>query len=357
MQLLRQIPLDDITVPEDYPATAPAQVTSLAESIRSVGLLHPIIVTPDLTLVCGRHRLEACREVGCQSIAVLTMDANEPTRELAAIDENLERKTLPKIVQLQQLRRRKELYELIHSNLPASPGGSKKCGAGKNQTHQGGKNGKTWGNASFVKEAATKTGQSTRTVYGQLAVANKIADDVAEKLASHPVGNKQGELSELAELSAKQQREVVEKLQRGEADSVADAIAPVCPNCGCREVDADGDCANCHEPGVAPPEPKKLRDAKGRLVPAHLLNAFELVPEFKQIRRELGAILKRAEALAKSEGAAWLDIRDVRTHIKDAQHTIKFGTPYTVCRFCLGGGCARCRQSGYLNDTTSSRAG
>ena len=39
-------------------------VSSLARSIKSVGLLHPPVVTPDLRLVAGERRLAAVRSLG-----------------------------------------------------------------------------------------------------------------------------------------------------------------------------------------------------------------------------------------------------------------------------------------------------
>jgi N6-adenosine-specific RNA methylase IME4/ParB-like chromosome segregation protein Spo0J len=45
-------------------------IDALAGSIRAVGLLHPIVVRPDGTLIAGERRLEACRHLGWTSIPV-----------------------------------------------------------------------------------------------------------------------------------------------------------------------------------------------------------------------------------------------------------------------------------------------
>lgn len=42
----------------------------LVESIRDLGLLHPIVVTPDYRLVAGQRRLAACRQLGFDEIPV-----------------------------------------------------------------------------------------------------------------------------------------------------------------------------------------------------------------------------------------------------------------------------------------------
>lgn len=52
----------------------PGDLTDLMESIREVGLLHPIVVTPDNVLVAGMRRLIAFRELGRDEIPVTVAD-------------------------------------------------------------------------------------------------------------------------------------------------------------------------------------------------------------------------------------------------------------------------------------------
>lgn len=71
-------------------------IDTLAASIDSLGLLHPIVVTPDLRLVAGGRRLEAVRALGWVSVPV-TVFANlsEAASMLQAeSDENTERMPL-----------------------------------------------------------------------------------------------------------------------------------------------------------------------------------------------------------------------------------------------------------------------
>jgi hypothetical protein len=71
-------------------------VSSLARSIKSVGLLHPPVVTPDLRLVAGERRLRAIRELGWTEVPVTVADGL--AEALAALqaerDENTCRKEL-----------------------------------------------------------------------------------------------------------------------------------------------------------------------------------------------------------------------------------------------------------------------
>jgi ParB family chromosome partitioning protein len=66
----------------------------LIKSIRDLGLLHPLVVTPDMQLVAGCRRLEAVREMGWATVPVHVVDGLDDA--VAALraerDENLCRK-------------------------------------------------------------------------------------------------------------------------------------------------------------------------------------------------------------------------------------------------------------------------
>jgi N6-adenosine-specific RNA methylase IME4 len=49
-------------------------IDSLAESIKAVGLLHPIVVRPDGRLIAGERRLEACKQLGWTKVPVTCVD-------------------------------------------------------------------------------------------------------------------------------------------------------------------------------------------------------------------------------------------------------------------------------------------
>jgi len=65
---------------------------SLAGSIAEVGLLHPVVVTPEGRLIAGRRRLEACRLLGWTEIPVTVVDLLQAARGEA--HENFVRKDL-----------------------------------------------------------------------------------------------------------------------------------------------------------------------------------------------------------------------------------------------------------------------
>ena len=67
-------------------------VRALAQSIEEVGLLHPVVVTPEGRLIAGQRRLEACRKLGWAEIPVTVVDLLQAARGEA--HENFARKDL-----------------------------------------------------------------------------------------------------------------------------------------------------------------------------------------------------------------------------------------------------------------------
>jgi len=67
-------------------------LAALAESIEEVGLLHPVVVTPDGKLIAGQRRLEACRLLDWVDVPVTVIDLAEVVR--GEQHENFVRKDL-----------------------------------------------------------------------------------------------------------------------------------------------------------------------------------------------------------------------------------------------------------------------
>ena len=156
-----KVDLDSILVPADrLRALHEDVVHKLAESMQIVGLLHPIVVRPGVTggfsLVVGRHRYEAARQLQWQSIRASVIDDLDVGQALAAeIDENLIRAHLSPAERALHIGRRKELYEARHPE--TKHGGA----AGKSG---GGKKAKDLNSRSFVRDTAAKTGKARSTI-------------------------------------------------------------------------------------------------------------------------------------------------------------------------------------------------
>lgn len=63
--------------------------------MKTHGLMNPIVITPDKTLIAGHRRLESARQLGWTSITVRVMDKQDETELLEMeIDENNQRRPL-----------------------------------------------------------------------------------------------------------------------------------------------------------------------------------------------------------------------------------------------------------------------
>jgi hypothetical protein len=89
------VDIDSVRVRERYRVDL-GSLDDLSESIRDIGLLHPIVVTRDLRLVAGQRRLEACRRLGWSEIpATFVAGIDEASALLVAErDENTCRKPM-----------------------------------------------------------------------------------------------------------------------------------------------------------------------------------------------------------------------------------------------------------------------
>jgi len=88
--------ISTITVPPDRQRRELTAINELAESIRSVGLINPIVITSDGILVAGMRRLTACTQLGWTHIpAQYTSDLDPITLQIIELEENVKRVDLP----------------------------------------------------------------------------------------------------------------------------------------------------------------------------------------------------------------------------------------------------------------------
>ncbi|MGE0289075.1 MAG: ParB/RepB/Spo0J family partition protein [Bradyrhizobium sp.] len=191
---------------------AERDVTDLAESMASVGLLYPIHVLREsgkYKLIAGLHRLKAAKQLKWSDIPAYIFEGSELQAELLQIDENLIRKDLSAAERSQHLARRKSIYEAMH---PDTKTGGAPGMAG------GGKVAKNADSASFVADTAKKTGVAARTIAEDVQIGTRLADDVMEKVKASPLADEKTALLELSRLSHDDQREVVGVMERARGE-------------------------------------------------------------------------------------------------------------------------------------------
>ena len=181
----------DIIIPPGRRALSDTSVRALQHSIEQVGLLQPILLTPDLRLVAGAHRIAACKMLGHETIRAETVDLGDLDRELAEIDENLIRNELTALERGESLARRKTIYEALH---PETKPVQERGGPGRGH--------KTAENISavspFAEDAAEKTGVTDRAIRYAVQIGEDITPEARDAIRETPTADNQSDLLRLA---------------------------------------------------------------------------------------------------------------------------------------------------------------
>lgn len=209
-----KIPIFQIEVNDGRRSADPEAVQELADSISKVGLLNPITVDQEYTLIAGLHRLEAAKRLGWAEVECNVSGLEGLMAELAEIDENLIRRRLDYIDEGKQLARRKEIYETLHP-----------------ETRQGQRNGQTAKTASgavletksFAEDVAEKLGIAPRTVRTRIQVAKNLTPKAQKIVKTNDIGIK--EALRISRLKPEQQEDAASQLASGEIHS-ADEYQP-----------------------------------------------------------------------------------------------------------------------------------
>lgn len=197
-----------------------SKVQALADSITEIGLINPITVCEagnEFTLVAGRHRLEAARLLGWQTMPATVMDLSDADRHLAEIDENLIRNELSNLERGEHLAKRKVWYEAKH---PETAHITKRGGPGRGK--------KTTAKSavvSYTADTAVKTGSSERTIRENVQIAESIPEDVRDAIRDTPIAQSKTDLLALSKLPEDDQRAVVAEADLASKASFREAIA------------------------------------------------------------------------------------------------------------------------------------
>jgi ParB family chromosome partitioning protein len=204
---MKNIPIASIKVENRLRPLNAEKVAELAESIAQVGLLQPIGVRPDGTLVYGYHRLEACKQLGWTEIPAVVVDGDDLHAELAEISENLIRNELTLLERAEHLARMRAVYEQLYPNAR---------GVGRPA-----KNSATV--AAFSEWAAAQAGLAQRTIRHYVHLAESVAPEVRDAIRRTPIANDGAELKSLASLEPSKQRAVAELIASRAVSSVREA--------------------------------------------------------------------------------------------------------------------------------------
>jgi hypothetical protein len=126
MDMPIDLPIEKIISRKDARKLDERTIGAIRMSIEEVGLLHPLRVRPtkietapnqfvngwEVTL--GRHRLEALKIMGSETVPCIVVDDDDLHAELAMIDENLCRAELSAAERARSIARKKQLYDIIN---------------------------------------------------------------------------------------------------------------------------------------------------------------------------------------------------------------------------------------------------
>lgn len=210
-----KITINTIKINPGRREATPEAVAELAKSIAAIGLLNPITLTGDHTLVAGLHRLEAAKRLSWTEIECTVVGMNGLQAELAEIDENIIRTNLTRQELGEQFARRKELYEMLH---PETKAGAAQA-AGMNRAVGNNVSAKLASTSkSFVEDTAEKTGMSKRTISRLLQIANNLTPDAKRIVQANNMS--QDTALKLSRLPYDQQAEAASLLAAGTVQSV-----------------------------------------------------------------------------------------------------------------------------------------
>ena len=208
------ININDIKINHERRVAAPEDVQRLSESIAEVGMMNPITVDADYTLVAGLHRLEAAKLLGWTEVECTVCELDRLHAELAEIDENVVRTGLSDLELSELLARRKKIYETLHPstiarNLP-----------GHASNYESSSDKLTGEEKPFSQDTAEKMGVSPRTVERHVQIAENLTPETKDILRSTDMKITKQNLTKLSRLEPEQQTAAAKQLTEGSIKSV-----------------------------------------------------------------------------------------------------------------------------------------
>ncbi len=191
----------------------PESVQELADSISKVGLLNPVTVDQEHTLIAGLHRLEAAKSLGWTEIECTVSSLEGLLAELAEVDENVVRRGLSAVEYSDLLLRRKEIYETLYPEV--RHGGdrkSEKIKIAKCNLDSSPK--------PFIEDTAEKLGVHPTTVARQIQTAKNLTDEAKDIIRDTGTKITKKDALKLSRLEPEQQKEAASQLAAGDIHSM-----------------------------------------------------------------------------------------------------------------------------------------
>jgi len=213
------VPISEIKINAGQREADPEGVQELVDSISKVGLLNPITIDREHTLIAGLHRLEAAKLLGWTEIECTVSSLEGLLAELAEVDENVIRRGLSAVEYSDLLLRRKEIYEALH---PETKVGTSQA-AGMNRAkgnNVGCKMHLT--SKSFVQDTAEKLGVNPSTIKRQIQTAKNLTSEAKDIIRDTGTKITKKDALKLSRLGPEQQKDAASQLAAGEIKSMGE---------------------------------------------------------------------------------------------------------------------------------------
>jgi ParB family chromosome partitioning protein len=220
------IAIDQVNIGVNRRPLKEAKVAELMQSIKTNGLLNPITLDQNLTLIAGLHRLTACKLLGLTEIECHVISyTNEEHARLAQIDENLIRNELEVLERAELWLERDQILERMGlrarsgdnqytRRTPSIPSisGSKAEGSATGRSEASG--GESVSPPSLTTlELAREAGHTDRTFQQGKQIARDIAPQVKEVIRGTPAAKSSRTLLKIARVGGEERKRAEEAEQ------------------------------------------------------------------------------------------------------------------------------------------------
>lgn len=209
-----KISIDEIRIKEGRRSLDTDHVRELADSIHELGLLNPITIDSENTLIAGLHRLEAARRLGWKEVECSVSSLDGLQAELAEIDENIIRSGLSPVEYGEILLRRKEIYEALHPE--TKNGGDRRSGKIRSAKCTS----DFESSRSFVDDTAEKLGVNPCTVRRQIQTARNLTPEAKKIIKESETKLSKKAALKLSRLEPEQQKEAAALLAAKEIQNI-----------------------------------------------------------------------------------------------------------------------------------------
>jgi len=207
------VKIETIKINERMRKISDDKVTEIASSIKEIGLLNPITISENNVLIAGLHRLNAFKMLGYSEIEANIVPLSGLKQELAEIDENLIRADLHYIDRGDHLKRRKEIYELLHPETKA--GTSQRIGQSAASHPKDSAKVVTPETVpttikTFVADTADKTGMSQSKIKEEIQMSRSFTPEMKQQVKKADLSKT--EALKLARLDPEKQKAVMKNI-------------------------------------------------------------------------------------------------------------------------------------------------